>query len=434
MPPSHHQQQHQHNQHHQPWLWSRRQRAIAHMAAGVGLASLPVLAWWLWARSERQAALDRFTERRANKMGPAALALAMGGGVVDPYDAMILDHDIQAGDVLVFDRRCERCAASPWAAVACFAAKHCLLVHPSQSPSSSSGAVRLDHVGLVVPGYSTNTNNINTTNANTILDPTNLLLMEATPSGIVARPLQARLELSASSGILLIPLSCPGEQHKHHHPQSQQHQPQQPALAQSSSSSSSSQTIPLSSQQLSVHRTRAHVDKELLRFRDTWLAAGQAQQYAQFHSTVTLGGALLHRLVMQLNSWTTTTRSNNNNGSTTNNDNSNISSSSSSSNYQQSTSSKRLPSFVLGGSDAIVTSPSAYLVLKGLQAAAAATALAELDTRTVKPCDFVPQRAAYRQRGNNNDDDDDANPVQLRPGWRFGSPVPLKQQRISSSY
>ena len=42
-------------------------------------------------------------------------------------------------------------------------------------------------------------------------DESNLLLMEATPSGIVARSLKARLEQTQSRSMVLLPLCTPGE-------------------------------------------------------------------------------------------------------------------------------------------------------------------------------------------------------------------------------
>jgi hypothetical protein len=354
-----------------------RRKVLTNMVAGVGVLAVPVMAWWWWARRERQAILDEYKSRMKLPASSAA--------IMDTYD-YIISEKIQAGDILLFDRRCERCAASPWAALACFVSKNCLAV-PSNIMGDNHGAAaaaalnRYDHVGLVVPGY--------VNKRSDAWDPTNLLLMEATPSGIVARPLKERLEQSASQSILLLQLACPGEQRS------------SPAASSSSnnkggtdSTSSNTTTTSLSSSSTvaSVERTRSHVERELQRFRDAWLRASVAQHYSAIHSTVTLGGALAYRALLL-----------------------GASSSSSSSHATA----QQLAS--LGHKNStLVIHPASYLVVSGLQAAAAAPSLSDVESRAVKPGDFLRD---YRLT--------EEHVVRLRPGWRFLPPIPLKQ---SSSY
>jgi hypothetical protein len=332
-----------------------RRRVLTNMVAGVGVLALPVAAWWWWARRERQSILDEYKGR-----------MKLPASAMDTYDYIITEK-IQAGDILLFDRRCERCAASPWAALACLVSKNCLALPPSTLGDHGAVAAaalnRYDHVGLVVPGHIHKRSDA--------WDPTNLLLMEATPSGIVARPLKERLEQSASQSILLLQLACPGEQRS-------------PASSSSNNNKrGDSSNSPSSSTVASVERTRSHVERELQRFRDAWLRASVAQQYSAIHSTVTLGGALAYRML------------------------------------GASHAAQQLAS--LGHKNStLVIHPASYLVVSGLQAAAAAPSLSDVESRAVKPGDFLRD---YRLT--------EEHVVRLRPGWRFLPPIPLKQ---SSSY
>jgi len=219
----------------------RRNKALQQMASGLLISSIPVGTWWYWAR-----------QQRAEKLKAVASQIRIPN-VDDTYDYLIAEK-CQAGDVVVFDRRVEHCASSPWAALACAVARALLI--------SKSESQHMDHVGLIVPGYSK-------TRAEA-LNPTNLLLIEATASGIVARPLKERLECSFSRSILLVPLACPGERRF-----------------------TDDDPTPI------VERTRNHVEKELRQFRDMWLAVGEKQGYSWMHSTLTLGGAILYGLRLQ---------------------------------------------------------------------------------------------------------------------------------------
>jgi hypothetical protein len=182
-------------------------------------------------------------------------------------------------------------------------------------------------------------------------DESNLLLMEATPSGIVARSLKSRLEQTQSRSMVLLQLCTPGERRN-------------VATAPSSDTDDddgNNEPTP------TVLRTREHIDRELALFRDRWIELGEAKQYRRFHSTVALGGAVAYGLGVQ--------------------------------------------DYVSGP-----VSPSAFLVLLGLQQSAAAQNINERENLQVKPEDFLRD---YRF--------EERNAVRLRPGFRFLAPISLRE-------
>ena len=215
-----------------------RRRVVLQMLGGAGVMSVPVGMWWYQARAHRK------ETQLAHSNKPLSLTQ-------DTYDYLISEK-CQAGDVILFDRRCERCVASPWAALACLAAKNLL-----------GGPCQYDHCGIVVPGYIK-------TKADRF-DPTNLLLLEATPSGVVAFPLKQRLEQSASHSILLLQVCSPGERRRDGEDNASD----------------------------AVERTLQFTQRELTSFRDQWLRASEKQGYHYFHSTVTIGGAVAYALGLQ---------------------------------------------------------------------------------------------------------------------------------------
>jgi hypothetical protein len=122
-------------------------------------------------------------------------------------------------------------------------------VHPSFS------------VGIVVPGYAKSKKEA--------LDPSNLLLLEATAGGgIVARPLLTRLEVSQSRSVLLLPLAIPGERRRGEDIDG----PAPP----------------------SVVASEVLVRKKLEAFRDQWTSLSESKKYQNAHSTLGIVGALLH--------------------------------------------------------------------------------------------------------------------------------------------
>ena len=115
--------------------------------------------------------------------------------------------------------------------------------------------------GIVVPGY--------VKRESDRYDPMNLLLLEATASeGIVARPLLARLELSESRSVVLLPLALPGERRNDQ-------------FYESSSS---------------VIATEEIVHIKLEEFRDSWVELSKSMNYSAAHSTLGFIGAIAYFL------------------------------------------------------------------------------------------------------------------------------------------
>lgn len=322
-----------------------RRHVLGQMAAGVGIISLPVSAWWYWSQQERQ----KIQERERTKV-------QLPISISDTYDYLIAEK-CQVGDVVLFDRRCERCCASPWSALSCYVAKWALTNRTiSDRNIRSIDTGRYDHIGIIVPGY--------VREKKDAFEDTNMLLMEATPSGIVARPLKERLEQSASQSVLLLQLCSPGEQ------RNLMDAVDTNTGMGNEKATTTTTTITGASTQKSVARMRQHVERELTKFRDTYIAAGVENRYKYLHSTVTMGGALAYKVGLQ--DWITS--------------------------YEG------------------PVNPAAFLVLTGLHQAAAAPALSDRETRAVKPEDYLRD---YRFT--------EKDAVRLRPGWRFLAPIPLKQ-------
>jgi hypothetical protein len=99
--------------------------------------------------------------------------------------------------------------------------------------------------------------------------------LEATPSGIVARPLKTRLERTQSRSVILLQLCCPGERRN------------------IVGEDEEEEELPI------VVRARDHVEKELKNFRDQWTKLGDEKGYKWFHSTVQVGGAVTYGLGLQ---------------------------------------------------------------------------------------------------------------------------------------
>lgn len=309
---------------------------MGQMLGGVAVATVPVAAWWVTAvRARRKIAEDVRTQMRIP-------------GAQDVLD-QILEDRCQAGDVILFDRRCEGAAHSPWAALACVVAKGALC-DDSASADRTVSEGRFDHMGLVVPGYIHKPADA--------WDPANLLLLEATASGIVARPLKARIEHSQAKSIILVPLQVPGERRN--------------ALDDdddnNNSVSSRTAAVTPSAQAQSAARTRQYMEKQLCKFRDTWVSLGERQHYHWMHSTLVLGGAALAGVGLQ--------------------------------------------DYARGP-----VSPAAWLVLMGLQSAAAATNLDEKQRLVVQPEDFVRHPSMTQERA-----------IRLRPGWRLLAPINVRSR------
>lgn len=298
-----------------------RRRVLFQMAGGITVVAIPIGFWWHRARVEREELQAKFHHR---------IRLP---NVSDPFDQLIAEK-CRPGDVVLFHRHCDRCASSPWAALACYATQYAF----GSANNNDPVATVMDHCGIIVPGYST-------TKAQE-LDPANLLLLEATPSGIVARPLKDRLEQSTAQTVLLLPVCGPGERRD------------------AGRYDNNDEPLP------SVVRMHRHIHRELTTFRDQWIAAGEKKGYRHFHSTVTIGGAIMH--YFGLHRYIATTGP---------------------------------------------VSPAAFLVLSGLQKAAIAVNTNDVENRAVSISGFL--------RDHRRTDDPSA--VRLRPGYRFLPPLTLKQ-------
>ena len=120
--------------------------------------------------------------------------------------------------------------------------------------------------GIVVPGYHKNKKDV--------YDPSNLLLLEATSgSGIVARPLLTRLEMSQSRTVMLLPLHLPGDADRN-------------TTDDDVSSPPPEKTVLL----------RNYIDRQLAEFRDKWLEHSIQQGYAGAHSSLSVVGALAYMI------------------------------------------------------------------------------------------------------------------------------------------
>eukprot|EP00980_Cylindrotheca_fusiformis_P004066 scaffold880_cov132-Cylindrotheca_fusiformis.AAC.62 len=220
----------------------KRVRVAKKIAAGGAVASVPVLVWWKLAIDKRQ---QKAEEVRTKVRVPN----------VQTIDDIMIER-CRPGDVLLFDRRWETCAAGPLAALVCILGRTFLCF---DDPNKSMAEGKFDHCGIVVPGYSKNKKEE--------LDASNLLLLEATAGeGIVARPLLTRLEMSNSRSAVLLPLALPGERRND--------QFFEPTPA----------TITM----------ELFTRKKLEEFRDKWVEISKEQNYKRAHSTLGLAGALAY--------------------------------------------------------------------------------------------------------------------------------------------
>lgn len=353
---------------------SRSLQVLSRMAGGVIVLATPVCYWWYTSRQER----NKICEEVRTK-------IRIPGGQATMDEIMIEKH-CQPGDVIVFDRRCETCATSPWAALACFASQQFLCSSSSTFGDSSdkkNGHRCFNHMGLIVPGYIRSRHDAH--------DATNLLLLEATPSdGIVARPLLQRLEHSQARSVWLLQLACPGEQRR-------------------TSTNSTEQESSSSQPPKSVRQTRQHVERQLIKFRNQWTELSQQQGYAYMHSTLEIGGSLAYQLGLLKHSSSSGSGGDNDTTTTSNNQ-------------------------IYKGP----VSPSAWLCFMGLQQASAAQNIHDAHRQMVRVQDFVNvstsrhtgSSSSSRSRSSDNDSED---VIRLRPGFRFLAPIPLRENNAPQS-
>ena len=221
-------------------------RIAAKMLGGLVVPGIPVLVWWRSATVDRAL---RAEEVRTKVRVPN----------VQTVDDLMVEK-CHAGDVLLFDRRCHKCASGPVTAFSCLTGRS-LLCGDEKGGYSHVETGRFDHCGVVVPGP------VNSEADR--YDPSNLLLLEATPSeGIVARPLLTRLEMSQSRSVLLLPLSSPGER---------RHDDEYEASDK-------------------TRRAQDMVAKKLDAFREKWTEISKKQDYGGAHSTLSIVGGVAYGL------------------------------------------------------------------------------------------------------------------------------------------
>ncbi|KAL3771469.1 hypothetical protein ACHAW5_006152 [Stephanodiscus triporus] len=217
-------------------------------------ALVPAAPILYWSRNSKRERAERDREVSTKMRIPS----------VQTIDDLLVEK-CQPGDVVLFDRRCECCASGPTAALGCLIGKAFLCDEEDGTRSVERGSY--EHCGIVVPGHST-------TNGGAEREPSNLCLLEATSgSGVACRPLLARLEMSRSRSVILLPLSCPGERRY----EADHGDDEEGGV----------------SEQTKVVKNMTHV--ELAKFRDKWLADSRSQDYQSQHSYLSIMGAILYR-------------------------------------------------------------------------------------------------------------------------------------------
>ena len=302
-------------------IGSKKLGAVAKLAGAVVLPTIPVGVWYYSAVQDRKA---KETEVRTIVRVPN----------VQTVDDLMIEK-CQPGDVVLFDRRCHKCAAGPMSAFSCLLGKTFLCDSDGKKGQKTVDIGKFEHVGIVVPG--------NFKKSSQALDPSNLLLLEATASGVVARPILTRLEMSQSRSVLLLPLASPGERRN-----DDDYEPS-----------------------AKTKRLQQHLNKSLAKYRDTWIAEVEKQGYSSAHSTLGLIGSLAYATGL----------------------------------YKAS----KAP-----------VSPSAWLVSGALMESGAGLNVSERSAFEAKAEDFLRDHRFMEK-----------DTVRLRPGWRFLSPIIMREMSRS---
>jgi hypothetical protein len=92
---------------------STRMQVVTRLAGVILVPTVPVVIWWKMAHDDR--ALHQEQVRTKVRI-PS----------VTTMDELMIERCCRPGDVVVFDRRCETCATSPLAAMACLMSKQIL--------------------------------------------------------------------------------------------------------------------------------------------------------------------------------------------------------------------------------------------------------------------------------------------------------------------
>lgn len=294
-----------------------RKATVLKMAACVVVPSIPIGVWFYSATQDRKAKQE---EVRTKVRVPN----------VQTIDDLMIEK-CKPGDVILFDRRCHKCASGPLAAFSCVLGKTFLCDDDKKKGVKRVETGAFEHAGIVVPGLYKKKSDA--------LDPSNLLLLEATPNGVVARKLLTRLEMSQSRTVLLLPLATPGERRN-----DEDYEPTQ-----------------------KTKRLQDQLHKGLCKFRDTYVEESSKQNYGNAHATLGIIGSLAYATGLQKTS--------------------------------------KAP-----------VSPSAWLVTSALMESGAGLNLSDRTAFDTKVEDFLRDH-----RFNQTDT------VRLRPGWRFLSPIILRE-------
>jgi hypothetical protein len=314
--------------------------AATRIGLGISVVAAPISYWWYNSIEERKTKLKKYKiEKERQDRLPESMRNQDSFGI-------ILSSKCLPGDVILFDKRVERCCASPWAALSCYVTKVflCNINNNKGHYARSVESGAFDHMGIVVPGY--------VHKRSDEYDPSNLLLLEATPSGLVARNLRERIDQSSSRSLLLVQLAVPGEIRD--------------GVGKNPFLNIEIEKEVTSKDQMAM-KVRKSMEKELAVFRDNWVNNEDIiKKYPRVHSTITILGALAYGL--------------------------------------------GLSKYYTGP-----TSPSAYVVLRGLQQCLVAAISTEKEDRLIKVEDFLRNHRLSKE---------DA--VRLRPGYRFLAPIPLR--------
>jgi hypothetical protein len=104
-----------------------------YVGGGIVVTGIPMALWYKYALDKRHV-IEHDVQTRIRIP------------YVQDADDLLLAQ-CQAGDVLVFDRRWERCAAGPWAALACWISKLCVC-NVSKHPGNVVEG-QFDHIGKI---------------------------------------------------------------------------------------------------------------------------------------------------------------------------------------------------------------------------------------------------------------------------------------------
>mmetsp|Transcript_27030 Transcript_27030/g.31448 ORF Transcript_27030/g.31448 Transcript_27030/m.31448 type:complete len:311 (+) Transcript_27030:68-1000(+) len=299
-----------------------RLKVLTKFGVSLLIPSIPIGAWYISAINDRKTKIE---EVRTKVRVPN----------IQTIDDLMIEK-CQPGDIVLFDRRCHKCAAGPLAAFSCMLGKKILCDENDKNNITNKKIVDIgtfEHVGIVVPGHYVKKSDM--------LDPSNLLLLEATSSdGIVARPLLQRLEMSQSRSVLLLPLASPGERRNDE----------------------------LYEPTAKTKRLQEHMNKALIKFRDTWVNESKKQNYASAHSTLGIIGSIGYATGLHKTS--------------------------------------KAP-----------ISPSSFLVVNALMESGAGLNLSERAAFEARVEDFLRD---YRFCSGED-------VIRLRPGWRFLSPIIMRE-------